>query len=61
VQRSRLPPSPASCFATSTTASFAIGERTLATLRAELGGVSGIVDVRGRGCLIGIELASISG
>jgi hypothetical protein len=30
-------------------------------LRAELGGVSGIVDVRGRGCLIGIELASISG
>ena len=38
--------------------SAAIGERTLATLRSELGGVPGIVDVRGRGCLIGIELAT---
>jgi acetylornithine aminotransferase len=38
--------------------SAAIGERVLATLRAELRGVSGIVDVRGRGCLIGIELAT---
>src|SRR3954464_13326793 len=38
-----------------------IGARMLERLRAALGGSASVVDVRGRGCLVGIELANSAG
>jgi 4-aminobutyrate aminotransferase-like enzyme len=39
----------------------AVGERVLGALRASLREVPAVVDVRGRGCLVGVELASAEG